>query len=192
MTNLQLKMFCKPKEPWAQWASLGAKGGECKHLAPCLLPVLRGILDNSKEEHSHMLDCLEKLVQLNAIIDSSDLFLSDAEFDAFFDLAKSFVTEYSWLNAHFAEEGRPLFHIVNKSHSFLHWAWEAFYINPRAHACWKGEDYVGKIAKLAHSVSFGVRTTRLSQKLMAKYQVLLHLQYTRDGSPFDALEDQDS
>ena len=89
----------------------------------------------------------------------------------------------------FEEQGRPLFHIVNKSHTFLHWSWEAYFINPRAHTCWKGEDFVGQMAKLGHSVSFGVRTTRLSQKLMAKYQILLHLLYTREPSAFDILED---
>ena len=190
LTNLHLKMFCKnPKSPWVHWAHLGAKGGECKHLAPCLLPVLKDLLDNSKEEHPHLVACLESMVQLNEILDSCDLFLKDAEFDAFFGLAKGFVEEYSWLHGHFEEQGRPLFHIVNKSHTFLHWSWEAYFINPRAHTCWKGEDFVGQMAKLGHSVSFGVRTTRLSQKLMAKYQILLHLLYTREPSAFDILED---
>ena len=190
LTNLHLKMFCKnPKSPWVHWAHLGAKGGECKHLAPCLLPVLKDLLDNSKEEHPHLVACLESMVQLNEILDSCDLFLKDAEFDAFFGLAKGFVEEYSWLHGHFEEQGRPLFHIVNKSHTFLHWSWEAYFINPRAHTCWKGEDFVGQIAKLGHSVSFGVRTTRLSQKLMAKYQILLHLLYTREPPAFDILED---
>ena len=145
LTNLHLKMFCKnPKSPWVHWAHLGAKGGECKHLAPCLLPVLKDLLDNSKEEHPHLVACLESMVQLNEILDSCDLFLKDAEFDAFFGLAKGFVEEYSWLHGHFEEQGRPLFHIVNKSHTFLHWSWEAYFINPRAHTCWKGEDLLAK------------------------------------------------
>ena len=79
-------------------------------------------------------------------LDESDVFLTDNALDAF-----------RWLNAHFEAAGKPLFHIVNKSHSFLHWAWEAFYVSPKLHACWLGEDFVGRMAKLGHSISLGPR-----------------------------------
>ena len=62
MTNLNLKMFVRDiKSPWSTWANLGAKGGECKHLAPCLLPVLQASLDMSRPEHPKMVHCLENL-----------------------------------------------------------------------------------------------------------------------------------
>ena len=38
---------------------------------------------------------------------------------------------------------------------------------------------MGKISRLGHSISMGVRATRLSQKLAPKYSVLLHLRLTR-------------
>ena len=57
-----------------------------------------------------------------------------------FDLAKGFVESCRWLNAHFEAAGRPLSHIVNKSHSFLHWAWGAFYVSRL------GEVFVGRMA----------------------------------------------
>ena len=41
LTNLMLSMFTDPKKPWANWANLSCKGGEGKHLAPCLLEVLK-------------------------------------------------------------------------------------------------------------------------------------------------------
>ena len=158
LTNLQVKMFVKDlKSPWSTWANLTAKGAECKHLAPCLLPVFKASLDLSRPEHPRLVECLQCLVALTKALDESDVFLTDNEFNAFFDLAKRFVESYSWLNAHFEAAGRPLFHIVNKSHSFLHWAWEAFYVSPKLHACWLGEDFVGRMAKLGHSISLGPR-----------------------------------
>ena len=176
LTNLNLKMFVRDiKSPWSTWANLGAKGGECKHLAPCLLPVLQASLDMSRPEHPKMVHCLENLVALTKAIDQCDLFLTSEEFNTFFNLAKGFVESYTWLNAHFHEAGRPLFHIVNKSHSFLHWAWEARYISPSVHACWMGEDFVGRMAKVAHSISFGSKTQKLSMRLMPKYKALMHL-----------------
>ena len=71
----------------------------------------------SRPEHARLPECLQCLALTKAL---SDVFLTDNKFNAFFDLAKRFVESYSWLNAHFEAAGRPLFHIVNKSHSFLH------------------------------------------------------------------------
>ena len=176
LTNLQLRMFVRdPKSPWSNWANLLAKGGECKHLAPCFLPVLQASLDMSRPEHEKLLHCLQCLVALTKAIDEADVFLTDNEFASFFSLAEGFVKSYNWLNSFFAETGRPLFHIAKKSHSFLHWASEAFYVNPKTHACWLGEDFVGRMAKLCHSISFGSKTQKLSLKLMPKYRILLHL-----------------
>ena len=45
--------------------------------------------------------------------------------------------------------------------------------------CVPGEDFVGRISTLAYSVSHGVRSTRLSLKVAAKYKILLHLRLTR-------------
>ena len=38
------------------------------------------------------------------------------------------------------------------------------FINPRFTCNWKGEDFVGQVARLSHSVTAGVRSTRISTK----------------------------
>ena len=53
--------------------------------------------------------------------------------------------------------------------------------NPRFHACWKGEDFVGKMSRLCHSCSFGTKCTRLTTKVLPNYQGMLHLLLTRNG-----------
>ena len=121
----------------------------------------------SRPEHARLPECLQCLALTKAL---SDVFLTDNKFNAFFDLGKGFVESYR-LNAHFEAAGRPLFHIVNKSHSFLHSAREAFYVSPNLPGCWLGEDFVGRM----HSISFGSKIQKLSTKLMPKYRALLHL-----------------
>ena len=181
LTNLVLSMFTDPKKPWANWANLSCKGGEGKHLAPCLLEVLKNILDFSKPEHSHMLKCLEHVCQVVAIWDSAGTFLTKAEFKKSWQLAQDAMKEYQWLNAWSEDCGRSSFHIVIKHHSLIHLAKDAWYLNPRVFWCFKAEDYVGHIRTVTHSVSMGVKATKISQKLAIKYRILLHLLYTRPG-----------
>ena len=39
--------------------------------------------------------------------------------------------------------------------------------------CFKAEDYVGRISKLAHSASVGARATLLSVKILKKYRLMM-------------------
>lgn len=181
LTNLVLSMFTDPKKPWQNWANLTCKGGEGKHLAPALLQVLKQVLDGSKEEHSHMLSCLESLVKVVAIWDAGGMFLTKSEYRQSWQLAQKAMEEYEWLNKWSAACDRSSFHIVNKHHSFLHLAKGAQFLNPKTYWCFKAEDFVGHVSTITHSVSMGVKATKLSQKLAAKYKILLHLLYTRPG-----------
>jgi hypothetical protein len=60
-----------------------------------------------------------------------------------------------------------------------HMVLDAKFLNPSKVWCFKGEDYVGKISTLAGSVTMGVRSTKLSQKVASKYRHWLHLRLTR-------------
>ena len=52
---------------------------------------------------------------------------------------------------------------------------------------------MGHVSKMAPSVSFGVSSTKLTQKMAPKYRVLLHLLWKRDMQPDPdlALEEPD-
>ena len=58
-----------------------------------------------------------------------------------------------WLNQWSKDCGRRSFHIVHKHHSFMHLLYNSRYMNPKAHWCFKAEDYVGHISRLTHSIS---------------------------------------
>ena len=76
-----------------------------------------------------------------------------------------------------------------KHHTFLHLAKDAVFCNPKYHWTFRSEDFVGQMAKMAHSVTMGASAPRLSQKISAKYRILLHLVLTREN--FGQLEEPD-
>jgi hypothetical protein len=76
-------------------------------------------------------------------------------------------------------QNRMSFHIVAKHHGFLHLVWNSKFLNPKLHWCFKGGDFVGQVSKLTHSVSMGVSSVRLSNKVAPKYRILVHLALTR-------------
>ena len=111
--------------------------------------------------------------------DQCGFFLAQEDYDASLALGGTFLKSYSYLYKWSLEKDRKSFHIVAKHHSFMHLLWGSKYLNPRVSWCFAGEDYVGQIAKLGHSVSMGVSATRIPLKLAPKYRILLHLHLTR-------------
>lgn len=116
-----------------------------------------------------------------SLIQHQFFFLTPEEHAVTLEKAEQFFDNYAWLNNWAREEGKPLFHIVIKFHTLLHLIQGSKFLNPRFVWCFKSEDFVGKISRLAHSVSMAVRSTRLSLKVTPKYRLLLHLRLTREG-----------
>ena len=181
LTNLKLSMFSDPAKPWATRASLDCKAGEAKHLLPALVPVLEKMFEGtSKPEEQKLITAASSLEKLVRLWDEAGTFLSGAEYGKSLALGKEFLDAYQWLHLWSLEKGRNSFAIVAKHHTFIHLVWNSRFMNPTRHWCFKGEDFVGHISKMAHSVSFGVSSIRLSQKITAKYRVLVHFLLTRE------------
>ena len=181
LTNLKLSMIVDPKKPHADFPKLEAKGAETKHFCFSFLPVLQKLLDKRNEEEQSMLEALEALCLLIKWYDKHPLFLTPDQFSKSKNLAKRFFTAYAFLNKWALAKGKKLFHIVMKFHTLMHLIQNGQFINPKYTCNWKSEDFVGRVSKLGHSVAPGVRSTRLSTKIIPKYRVLLHLQMTRPG-----------
>ena len=149
-------MFSDPKNPWKRTADLDCKGGEAKHLLPALLPVLRRLFALEKEHE-----------QIGPVP-------TQEEYNESLSLGKGFLDEFAWLNQWSLEKGRNSFNIVAKHHTFIHLLWGSRHLNPNLQWCFKSEDFVGQVSRVARSISMGVASARLSQKLAPKYRVLLH------------------
>ena len=181
LTNLKLSMFTDPKSPWASRASLDCKAGESKHLLPALVPVLEKMFEGTtKPEELHMLSAASSLEKLVSLWDAADLFLTEEQFAQSLTLGKEFLDSYKWLNSWSLEKGRNSFGIVAKFHTFIHLLWNCQFANPRGHWNFRGEDFVGHMSKMAHSVSFGVSSCKISQKLAQKYRLLVHFLLSRE------------
>ena len=101
------------------------------------------------------------------------------EGEAFRASALVFLAAYSKLSAWAVENDRMLFPRRPKFHYFHHMSLHARYFNPRFSWCFKAEDYVGRMSKVAASVAMGNRVTRVPLKFAHKYQHLLHLRLVR-------------
>ena len=189
LTNLKMSMLCDPAKPHAKWAKLDCKGAEMKHFCVAFLPVAKAILAPDKEEHQDMIAALTSMVALIDLFDKAHMFPTKKQYNEARNLEKRFFHHYDNLNVWAKKVSRLLFHIVIKFHTFHHMVRDSCHLNPRFTWNFRAEDYVGKIAKLGASVAFGVKSTRLCQKLCLKYRVLLHLQLERLGFGHMAFHD---
>ena len=181
MTNLKLSMLTNPKKPWAARACLECKAGEAKHLLSALVPVLEKIwAESMHEQEIKMISAASSLEKLVKLWDEAATFLKDSEFKRSMTLGKEFLDSYRWLSSWSLEKDRNSFGIVAKHHTFIHLLWNSKHLNPRVAWCFRGEDFVGHISKMTHSVSHGVSSTKLTQKICQKYRVLLHFLITRN------------
>ena len=122
---------------------------------------------------------LDAMVASTKLFDEAAVVLSATDSQQAKSYMKTFLTEAQWLRDFAAAQDRKLWHIVPKFHMAEHMVEQFEHLNCSAVWTFNSEDFVGRVAKVAHSVSFGVAARLLSQKIMAKYRVLLHLLYTR-------------
>ena len=170
---MKLSMFCDPQKPWARHPVLDCKRAEARRLLPALTPVIQvALADTDQACERHMVKAATSLEKLVRLWDEMGVFPTDAEYAQSLALAATFLQSYDWLNKWSLEKHRMSFHIVAKLHSFLYLVWDSKYLNPKLHCCFKGEDFVGQVSKLTHSVSMGVSSVRLSTKLAPKYRIL--------------------
>ena len=181
LTNPKLSMFCDVAKPHKHFAKLDCKGAEMKHLCVALLPVIKNMLDRKQEQHRDMLSALQCMVDLIQLFDRIGIFPSTKEYMQARNLEKRFFAHYDSLNIWAQENDRLLFHLVMKHHTLHHMVMDSQFLNPRD--CWnfRAEDFVGKTSRLGASVAMGVKSTKMSQKINAKYRILLHLQLVRLG-----------
>jgi hypothetical protein len=180
LTNLRLSMFTTEDKHWQSEPFLKVKGSEARHLLPCLTEISKE--RNTGLEHEERLQAaFEAIDSFVRLLDRAGNHLSPSEALLGQELVVSFVEHSQWLEQWALGEGRLEFHMVPKYHMLVHLAESARYLNPKLQWCFKSEDFVGKVAKLGHSISMGVASQRISLKLVAKYRIWLHLRFTRDN-----------
>ena len=163
------------------WTARVLRQGIC---LPALTPGIQvAFADTMHAFEKNMITAATSLEKLVRVWDDMGVFPTAAEYKQSLCLASAFLQSDDWLNKWSLEKDRLSFHLVAKHHSF---SVGQPVSQPKLHWCFKGEDFVGQISKLTHSVSMGVSSFRLSTKVAPKYRILIHLVLTRS---IQAMED---
>ena len=167
------------KKPNAAWPVLKAKAAETRHLIPVLLQTAQDLNDGSSHA-KHRQAALNCAVVMQKTLEQQGMFMSNAAHDCLLGYSKSFLAHYTALRTWAKQTDFWGYHCVPKFHmGGVHIPLQAKFINPRFVWTYKAEDWVGRLAKIAHSACFGTSSHMLSHKLVEKYMYLLHLYYTR-------------
>ena len=110
-----------------------------------------------------MLDALQGMQQLVEVYNKVHVIPTAAEDKDAMTFAPEFLDTYSFLREWALEEGKLLFHVVHKFHTFQHPV-ENLFFEPKAFRCFANEDNVSKMSQLVFSISPGGRSSKLCQK----------------------------
>ena len=78
------------------------------------------------------------------------------------------------------KKGEKRWHIVHKHHFAQHLAEQFRYLNNKYGWTFKTEDYVGRLATLGHSCTFGTSALNQSIKIVDKWLIMFHMRLSRD------------
>lgn len=180
LTNLTLKMIVSNvKSPDKCWPILNAKAAETRHLLPVLCQIADDLNDGSQHA-KHRYEALRNAVLMQKVIQLEGMIMSEAAQSCLLQASQTFLAHYASLRKWAQETSFVGYHCVQKFHmGGVHLPRQASFVNPRCVWTYKAEDWVGRVAKIAHSCSFGTKSFLLSHKLVEKYQFLLHLSFSR-------------
>ena len=113
----------------------------------------------------------------DAILDRNrDTFvLSDVDGDDLIASGFLYLSVFWDVRCHFQDEDYPLFVLTAKAHYQMHSCLLSKSLNPRRSWCYLGEDFMGKCRHLATSCSRGASMWSVSNKIMVKYLIAMHM-----------------
>ena len=180
--ELPWSKLCKRKtaNP-SEFPMLHIKGAQAKHLLPAVTLVCEkkasmGIPDNKTKLR---LDKRENTSRFFQILEEHHLFLPEDAAKELLTCTTSALLSYCGLSRMAIQSGRRLYNVVPKHHYWYHAAVQANFQNPRCGWVFKDEDYVGRVARIAHSCTFGVHAANVGVPLMLKYREALAIRVTR-------------
>jgi hypothetical protein len=177
LTAFSLQCITNVETPHADYPSLKrVKAAECRHLLKALQPLLLRFTTESNV-HQHRSGLYYALLAMYTEVESSTRFLSN--FDNFKNNVQKFQLHYNFLSKTAMDRGQKLWSVVNKFHFLEHILDQAKYESPLLFWCYSGEDFVGKVSRLAHMCSFGKPCQDMLQSLFHRYRIGLHLNFTR-------------
>ena len=178
--NLKLSMFTDPTKPRAAFPKLKGRAAEIRHLGPALLHFWEQRMDPASPQHKMVHMALKASCAIETILDAYPraVRLPEEAVADFHSAVQAFLACSNALSAHFAAAGQKLFNITIKYHYLAHAAEQAKWLNPRLGWCYAGEDYMNKVKRTASSCLRGTPPDQVSEKMLRKYRVGMHLRFS--------------
>ena len=180
LSNIKIKMFVSQESPHQSFPELRCKGAECKHLTE-IFSILAAELHDGSEKSELRRQLFQNMFNFQTLADIAPMVPSDDQAAQAQGHMVSFLKQYHALSQMAKADDEMNWHIVSKHHRAFHLSENFKFLNCKFNWCFKSEDFVGRIAILGHSVTFGVRSTAITLKLMEKYRLLMYLKFSRDN-----------
>ena len=175
--HLDLKSFCDPAKPHADFPLLGGKGAQIRHLVPILAMIWRQHMRDDERDDKHVEKVIDHLVSFYQCLATTDrrgqhpFHLPRSIANQILKHVEQLLMHYCLLAEHSLEQEPATFrwNIVPTHHYFWHLGMQAADLNPRMSWCYANEDFVGKISTIGMSCRHGQVAANRSKSLMAKY-----------------------
>ena len=170
-------MFTKPDATGTVFPRLKGKAHESRHLLPILLEILEDPLTQVEDPRfpgyvAHRMSCVTYLCRFYGICDAPTPFLTPEASKAAEKCIKGFLHSYEWLTD-WAITNRVLrWQLTIKFHLFLHQVFFIRYLNPKFGSCYTPESWLGSVAKITHSSSYGKPSYAWGCFLMRRLQMV--------------------
>jgi hypothetical protein len=177
---MKLSNITNTDRPHQQYPMLhGLKAAEVRSLVEVAELLAKTFYKGTSLEHTHMVSLFKCLAGVYKAFDAADLCLAAAEHRDVCALMERFLLTYNWFGKQAQRNGQLRWSVVPKFHYAFHLVQASKYMNPKLHRCYAGEDFVGKISRLAHTCLPGLASFKLSHSLFEKYNLGMHLRITK-------------
>ena len=177
LCGMELKQICDPESPFKDYPHLRqVRAAESRHLLK-VVSALAVERDSGSQMHRHRSLMCQGLVQFYDILESDHFYITDH--GAFQDAAAQFQLHYQWLAKNAMDNGQKLWSVVPKHHFFEHLVEQGLFENPKMFWVYTGEDFVGRLCRIAHFALPGKPTHDLTSFLVERYLIGFHLRLTR-------------
>lgn len=172
--TLKLSMFVDTDRPHQDRPFLRLKAGECRGLVP-IFATLAVDFSEGTDIDLRIIGLFQSIARFQDLLDMAGRHPSKNEAAIGLELYMEFLEHYQWLQLNRVNDHQ--WHSTPKFHNGKHLAMSLVFDNPRFTWAFKSEDFVGRIAKLSHSASFGAKILSLSVKITEKYMLMMFCRF---------------
>jgi hypothetical protein len=180
LTRLRWKQVVKdPNAPFADYPSLrSVKAAEARALLKACVVLAHEHLDDSDETKFRHGLC-QAMADVYMMLEGSRYTIDD--YKALQQHATKVLVYYQWLAKQAMTKGFKRWSVVNKHHFLEHLVAQNEYENTAQYDCYSGEDFVGRMSRLAHMCISGKPIHALTHSFVERYRIAFQLRLSRLG-----------